>query len=273
MLKQPVQGKILIKDLKNSTIYNETVKAIENKKKAKAAKMEDGELSDSSSDNRTPTLSPTPPRNDLFRSPSFSPSRDRKKSRMHSPTKGTVSTRTDLRLVLREKEKKKLGVNDYKDDVSLKSTKDKNNKRSRSCHSQDRRSRSRTRYSSHRSRSREREKRRDKSREKRDRSNERRDLGRSRERRRYRSRSEDRNKEKYTRGRSRSRERKLVLYLIGIVIISIVVNGDAKLFVTYVILHFSQGADRNRQEKALRNCKEECYKYDKARDFAISSTR
>lgn len=206
------------------------MKAIENKKKA--TKMEDGELSDSSSDNRTPTLSPTPPRDDLFRSPSFSPSRDRKKTGMHSSTKGTVSTRTDLRLVLREKEKKKLGVNDYKDDVSPKGTKDKNNKRSRSCHSQDRRrSRSRTRYSSHRSKSREREKQRDKSREKRDRSNERRDLGRSRERRRYRSRSEDRNKEKYTRGRSRSRERKLVLYLIGIVIISIVVNRDAELFI------------------------------------------
>lgn len=246
ILKQPVQGKILIKDLKNSTIYNETVKAIENKKKAKAAKMEDGELSDSSSDNRTPTLSPTPPRDDLFRSPSFSPSRDRKKSRIHSPTRGTVPTKTDLRLVLREKEKKKLGVNDYKNDVSLKDTKDKNNKRSRSCHSQDRRrSRSRTRYSSHRSRSREREKRRDKSREKRDRSNEKRDSGRSRERRRYRSRSEDRSKEKYTRVRSRSRERKLVFYLIRIVIISIVINGDAELFVVYVILYFSQGADRN----------------------------
>lgn len=209
-VKQPIQGKILIKDLKNSTIYNETVKAIENKKKEKAAKMEDGELSDSSSDNRTPTLSPTPSQEDLFRSPSFSPSRDRKKSRMHSPTKGSI--KTDLRLVLREKEKKKLGVSDHND---IRGTKNKN-KRSRSCHSQDsKRSRSQTRYSSHRSRSRGREKLRDKSKEKRldrDRSNERRDLGRSRERRRYRSRSEDRNKDKYMRGRSRSRERKLVLH-------------------------------------------------------------
>ncbi|XP_011142017.1 protein SON isoform X1 [Harpegnathos saltator] len=207
-IKQSVQGKILIKDLKNSTIYNETVKAIENKKKAKEAKMEDGELSDSSNDNRTPTLSPTPSRDNLFRSPSFSPNRDKKKSRMHSPTKSSM--KPDLRLVLREKEKKKLGVNDQKDDSNHKDTKDKD-KRSRSCHSQDRkRSRSRTRYSSHRSRSRGREKWRDKSREKRDRdkSNEKRDLGKSRERRRYRSRSEDRNKDKYTRGRSRSKERK-----------------------------------------------------------------
>ncbi|XP_032678715.1 protein SON isoform X2 [Odontomachus brunneus] len=210
MLKQPVQGKILIKDLKNSTIYNETVKEIENKKKAKAAKMEDGELSDSSSDNRTPTLSPTPPRDDIFGSSSFSPDSDRKKSIMHSPTRRATSTKTDLRLVLREKEKKKLGVNDCKDDVNFKDTKD-DNKRSRSCHSQDRRrSRSRTRYNSQCSGSREREKRRDRSKEKRDRdrNNERRDLGRSRERRRYRSRSEDRSKEKNMRGRSRSRERK-----------------------------------------------------------------
>ncbi|XP_014480766.1 PREDICTED: protein SON-like isoform X2 [Dinoponera quadriceps] len=207
-VKQPVQGKILIKDLKNSTVYNETVKEIENKKKAKAAKMEDGELSDSSSDISTPTLSPTPPR---FRSPSFSPSRDRKKSRMHSPTRSAVSAKNDLRLVLREKEKKKLGVSDCRDDVSHKDTKDKGSKRSRSCHSQDeKRSRSQTRYSSQRSRSGGREKRRDKSREKRDRdkSSERRDLGRGRERRRYRSRSEDRSKDKYTRGRSRSKERK-----------------------------------------------------------------
>ncbi|XP_011337614.1 pre-mRNA-splicing factor CWC22 homolog isoform X2 [Ooceraea biroi] len=192
--KQPTQGKILIKDLKNSTVYNETVKAIENKQKAKAAKMEDGELSDSSDDNRTPTLSPTPPRDS---SPSFSSSRDRIRN-IFSPTSESIPSKTDLRLVLREKEKKR-------------STRDKNSARSRSCHSQDRRrSRSRTRYSSHRSRSGGREKQRERSRERRDRarSNERRDSGRNRESRRHRSRSENRNRDKHVRGRSRSKERK-----------------------------------------------------------------
>lgn len=220
--KQPVPAKILIKDLKNSTVYNETVKEIENKKKAKAAKMEDGELSDSS-DNRTPTLSPSPPRDDSFRSSSFSPSRNRRKSRICSPTRGSISSRADLRLVLREKEKKKFenpyksysfvekskiyNENDHKDD--FKDTKDRDNKRSRSCHSQDEK-RSESRTNSYRSRSGGREKRKGRSRERydRDRSNEKRDSGRSRERYRHRSRSEDRFK--YTRGRSRSRERKLV---------------------------------------------------------------
>lgn len=64
--------------------------------------MEDGELSDSSSDdNRTPTLSPTPPQG---RSPSFSPSREKMRSKMYSPSR---RIKTDLRLVLREKEKKR----------------------------------------------------------------------------------------------------------------------------------------------------------------------
>jgi hypothetical protein len=94
----------LIKDLKNSTVYNETVKAIEKKQKAKAAKMEDGELSDSSDDNRTPTLSPTPPRDS---SSSFSSSRDRVENSMFSPT---GESKTDLRLVLKEKEKKRLRI-------------------------------------------------------------------------------------------------------------------------------------------------------------------
>ncbi|XP_011876841.1 PREDICTED: protein SON isoform X2 [Vollenhovia emeryi] len=180
--KQPSQGKILIKDLKNSTVYNDTVKAIENNQKAKAARMEDGELSDSSSnDNRTPTLSPTPPRN---RSSSFSPSRDRIRSKMFSPTRGSVTSKSDLRLVLKEKERKR-------------GTRDKD------THSQDRRSRSRTRYSSHNSKSDKREKQRSRSRERhdKDRSSERRDSGRSRESYRYRSHSEKR-------GRSASRERK-----------------------------------------------------------------
>lgn len=96
----------MIKDLKNSTVYSETVKAIENKQKAKAARMEDGELSESSSnDNRTPTLSPTPPRN---RSSSYSPSRIR--SKMFSPIRGSVTSKSDLRLVLKEKERKRLKI-------------------------------------------------------------------------------------------------------------------------------------------------------------------
>lgn len=67
--------------------------------------MEDGELSDSSSDdNRTPTLSPTPPEG---RSPSFSPSRERMRNKMFSPSRKSIPSKTDLRLVLREKEKKR----------------------------------------------------------------------------------------------------------------------------------------------------------------------
>lgn len=97
----------MIKDLKNSTVYNETVKAIENRRKAKAAKMEDGELSDSTDDNRTPTLSPTPPRDN---SPSFSSSRDRIQNSMFSSTGELIPSRTDLRLILREKEKKRLVI-------------------------------------------------------------------------------------------------------------------------------------------------------------------
>lgn len=100
----------MIKDLKNSTVYNETVKAIENKQKAKAAGMEDGELSDSSSEdnnNRTPTLSPTPPRN---RSSSFSPSRDKIRNKMFSPTRSSTTSKTDLRLVLKEKERKRFKI-------------------------------------------------------------------------------------------------------------------------------------------------------------------
>lgn len=98
----------MIKDLKNSTVYSETVKAIENKQKAKAAGMEDGELSDSSSDdNRTPTLSPTPPRN---RSSSFSPSRDGMRSKILSPTRGSIISKADLRLILKERERKRFKI-------------------------------------------------------------------------------------------------------------------------------------------------------------------
>lgn len=66
--------------------------------------MEDGELSDSSSDdNRTPTLSPPV----QGRSPSFSPSREKMRNKMFSLSRKAISSKTDLRLVLREKEKKK----------------------------------------------------------------------------------------------------------------------------------------------------------------------
>lgn len=90
------------------------VKAIENKQKAKGIMedgeyiMEDGELSDSSSnDNGTLTLSPTPPQD---RSPSFSPSREKMRDKMFSPSRKSVSSKTDLRLVLKKKEKKRLEI-------------------------------------------------------------------------------------------------------------------------------------------------------------------
>ncbi|XP_043256825.1 protein Son isoform X2 [Colletes gigas] len=195
--KQAIQGKILIKDLKNSTVYNNTVKEIENKVKEKAARMEDGEISDSSTDNRTPTLSPSPLQYTSLRSPTLSPTLDKGENRVLSPTKGGITARNDLRLILREKEKKRL--------------EGKDSKRNHNCQSQEkRRSESRTRSDSHRSRSRGRDKRRDKSRDRHDksRSNDRRESAKSRERRRHRSRSDDRSRDKYTRGRSRSRERK-----------------------------------------------------------------
>jgi len=82
------------------------VKAIENKQKAKAETMEDGELSDSSNnDNRT--LSPLSPRN---RSSSFSPNSDKIRNKMFSPTRGSITSKSDLRLVLKEKEKKRLKI-------------------------------------------------------------------------------------------------------------------------------------------------------------------
>lgn len=211
--RQSVQGKIVIKDLRNSIVYNETVKEIENKEKAKAARMEDGELTDSSNNNRTPTLSPTPPRRNSFRSPTLSPD-----DRVKSDSMGPLKSKNDLRLILREKEKKRLEVigktrnyndKDRKDTKSYSKSKSKSCKRSRSCHSQDRnRSDSQTR--SYRSRSRGREKRSGRSKERRekDRSTERREFRRSRERRRHRSRSRDRSREKYQRERSRSKERK-----------------------------------------------------------------
>lgn len=211
--KPSVQGKIVIKDLKNSIVYNETVKEIENKEKAKAARMEDGELTDSSNNNRTPTLSPTPPRSNSFGSPTLSSD-----ERLKSELTGSLKSKNDLRLVLREKEKKRLEVigksrryssKDRKDSKTYSKTKSKSSRYRRSCHSQDRnRSESRTR--SYRSRSRGRESRSDRSKERRERgrSIERRESRRSRERRRHKSRSRERSKEKYPRERSRSKERK-----------------------------------------------------------------
>ncbi|XP_076245570.1 uncharacterized protein LOC143186066 isoform X2 [Calliopsis andreniformis] len=228
--KQAVQGKILIKDLKNSTVYNETVREIENKEKERAARMEDGELSDSSTDNRTPTLSPSPIQSTLLRSPTLSPTLENIENKGSSPTKGGITARNDLRLILREKEKKRLESTDkkleevekpklymdseYKEKVynyNHKTVVSKNSKHSHRCHSQERRrSESRTRTESHRSRSKGRDKRRDRSRDKHDksRSSDRRESLKTRERRRHRSRSDDRIRDKYTRGRSRSRERK-----------------------------------------------------------------
>ncbi|XP_076750858.1 uncharacterized protein LOC143423414 isoform X1 [Xylocopa sonorina] len=228
--RQSHQGKILIKDLKNSTVYNDTVKEIENKEKEKAARMEDGELSDTSTDNRTPTLSPSPERCTSFRSLTSSPTLEKIENRGMSPTKREISVRNDLRLILREKEKKRLGDldkrldgteksklymdNEYKDkthNYNSKNTTSKDSKHSHNCHSQERkRSESRTRVNSRRSRSRGRDKRRDKSRDRynNSRSSDRRESLKCRERRRHRSRSDDKSRDKHIRGRSRSRERK-----------------------------------------------------------------
>ncbi|KAK9298204.1 hypothetical protein QLX08_008366 [Tetragonisca angustula] len=222
--KQGHQGKILIKDLKNSAVYNDTVREIENKEKEKAARMEDGELSDSSTDNKTPTLSPSP-----IRCTSLSPTLEKVENRVLSPVKGEVTARNDLRLILREKEKKRLGDvdkrlegieksklymdNEYKQkayNYNSKITMSKDNRHIHNCHSQEKgRSESRSRVSSHRSRSKERDKRRDKSRDRynKNRSDQRESL-KCKERRRHRSRSNDRSRDKYVRGRSRSRERK-----------------------------------------------------------------
>ncbi|KAG7201963.1 hypothetical protein KM043_004666 [Ampulex compressa] len=187
--KQCIQGKILIKDLKNSAAYNEAVKEVENKEKAKAARMEDGEISDTSTDNCTPTLSPTP---------------------------------SHHRLILREKEKKRLeGIekskvhenDNHKDtqECNHKAARSKDNKRSHSDHTPDRkRSESQTCSSSARSRSRGRERKRERSRgrHRTSTSGDRKESSKSKDRRRHRSRSEDRSRSKYVRGRSRSKERK-----------------------------------------------------------------
>ncbi|XP_026298666.1 protein SON-like isoform X4 [Apis mellifera] len=227
--KQGYQGKILIKDLKNSIVYNDTVREIEIKEKEKAARMEDGELSDSSTDNKTPTLSPSPIRCISLRSLTLSPTLENIENRILSPLKGEVTAKNDLRLILREKEKKRLedvdkreGIeksklymdNEYKEktyNYNNKVTTSKNSKYNHNCHSQERkRSESHTYMNLRRSRSREKDKRRDKSKDRynKSRSSDRRESSKCKERRRYRSRSDDRSKDKYIRGRSRSRERK-----------------------------------------------------------------
>ncbi|XP_043803721.1 protein Son-like isoform X1 [Apis laboriosa] len=227
--KQGYQGKILIKDLKNSIVYNDTVREIEIKEKEKAARMEDGELSDSSTDNKTPTLSPSPIRCISLRSLTLSPTLENIENRILSPLKGELTAKNDLRLILREKEKKRLedvdkreGIeksklymdNEYKEktyNYNNKVATSKNSKYNHNCHSQERkRSESHTCMNLRRSRSREKDKRRDKSKDRynKSRSSDRRESSKCKERRRYRSRSDDRSKDKYIRGRSRSRERK-----------------------------------------------------------------
>lgn len=54
---KPVMGKIVIKDLKFSSVYEATVKEVEEQAKAKAEKYEEGELSDSSSQKTSSDLS------------------------------------------------------------------------------------------------------------------------------------------------------------------------------------------------------------------------
>lgn len=204
--KQPVSGKIQIKDLKNSIVYNETVKKVRDQERAKAARMEDGELTDSS-DNRTPTLSPTPPLSNSFRSPSLSPCRNNLKQK-----------KNDLRLVLKDKEKKRFEdktcdkSSDDKDKktykgVEPKTVKSKTNKHSQGHSTTDGKGLDSKSYtSSRRSKSRDKDRHRDRSRDR----SERRDSTRIRDKKRFRSRSNDRAKDKYSRGRSRSRDRKSV---------------------------------------------------------------
>lgn len=52
-------GKIIIKNLKHSTVYEETVRQVEEQAKLKAEKYEEGELSDSTSEHQL-SSSPSP---------------------------------------------------------------------------------------------------------------------------------------------------------------------------------------------------------------------
>ncbi|XP_015109040.1 protein SON isoform X2 [Diachasma alloeum] len=225
---QPGKPKILIKDLKNSVVYNETVKEVENIEKEKAARVEDGEISDSDEDNRTPTLSPTPPPDSFDLSDS--PSSSRKQSRYQRETSPGPSMKKDLRYILKKKEKiKKLesrrssrneeDSQDKNRESHGKSSRSRDSKRrSKDSPSKDRKeSDSAIHHGNRRDRSRGRESTRTRSTERRhrDRSGERRST-RSRDRSRYssdnfgsnRSRSVDKHRDRYTRGRSRSKERK-----------------------------------------------------------------
>ncbi|XP_044016517.1 protein Son isoform X2 [Aphidius gifuensis] len=206
---QSIKQKILIKDLKNSVVYNKTVEEVENKEKEKAARIEDGEITDSENNDRTPTLSPSPSRDsyDIPGDSSFS------WSRMNSQSPKRKDT-NDLRYVLKKKEKlKKLEEkkgsrsNNYDDDNDDEYDDIRRSRKDRS------RSSSRHKKKSKKSRSHERENHRTKSNERRrDRSCEKRST-RSRDRSRYsttyyRNNSEDRSWDRYSRGRSRSTERR-----------------------------------------------------------------
>lgn len=201
-------GKILIKDLKNSVVFSETVKEIENKKKAKEARMEDGELSESGSDeNQTPSLSPSPGADERL---SPIPEMDDLPNSQHE------MINNDLRAMLKEKEKRKL-------ESGSDSRKSRDKERSRRSKEKEvRKERRRSDSSSftswgRTSRESSRDARGEKSRDRhvRGRSYDRKDRDRDRESRRYdrsdrsrrRSLSKDR-RGRYSRGRSRSKERK-----------------------------------------------------------------
>ncbi|XP_015512644.1 protein Son isoform X1 [Neodiprion lecontei] len=233
--KQGAAGKILIKDLKHSVVYSEVVKEVENKAREKAARMEDGELSDSSGNDRTPTLSPSPSSCDNHGTPSLSPESNRSIVRTPSPMlrlqQVGVTLRNDLRMILKEKEKKrreeiKSKLRNGKQEREDKTRRDSNDKGHEEKHhrksgSRERkRSKSKSHSRSQRSRSKGKERSREKSRDRRDRersrdrwdhewNRDRRKISKDGDKDRYRSRSRDRSRDRRNnRGRTRSRERK-----------------------------------------------------------------
>ncbi|XP_058790256.1 protein Son isoform X2 [Phymastichus coffea] len=188
--------KIQIKDLKNSEVYNNTIKEVENKIKKKVERMEDGEITDSEDENLTPSLSPTPPLGSSHSG--INSLRSDKKRRSKSPSSRSTK-KSDLRNTLKKKDKKKhvsssrsSSKSNFKDGKKRRRSRDKD--RSNSCHTRDKRTRSRSadrkRYCRERSR---------------ERRNRKRNTDRERDREDRYSRSEDRNRR---RGRSRSKERK-----------------------------------------------------------------
>ncbi|XP_046752138.1 protein Son-like isoform X2 [Diprion similis] len=233
--KQAAPGKILIKNLKHSIVYSEVVKEVENKAREKAARMEDGELSDSSGIDRTPTLSPSPSRCDDRGTPSLSPESNRSIVRTPSPIlrlqQVGLTPKNDLRMILKEKEKKrreemKSKLRNGKREREHKTHRDSNDKdhgekHQRKSGSRERkRSKSKTHSRSQRSRSNGKERSREKSRDRRDReksrdtwdhewNRDRRKASKDGDKDRYRSRSRDRSRDRRNnRGRTRSRERK-----------------------------------------------------------------